>query len=38
MKELLKALGARLVAEGSDGLRTIYHYLLPDGRVVEIVE
>jgi len=38
MKELLKALGARLIAEGSDGLRTICHYLLPDGRVVEIIE
>jgi len=38
MKELLKALrGARIIAEGVKKGRKIIHYLLADGRVVEIV-
>lgn len=38
MKELLKLLrGARLIAKGQDSGRTVYHWLLPDGRVVEVV-
>ncbi len=38
MKELFKALrGARIIAEGVEGGRKIIHYLLTDGRVVEIV-
>ena len=38
MKELLKALrGARIIAEGMENGRKIIHYLLADGRVVEIV-
>lgn len=38
MKKLLEALrGARIIAQGVEGGRTIVHYLLPDGRVIEIV-
>ncbi len=38
MKELLKALrGARIIAEGVESGRKITHYLLADGRVVEII-
>lgn len=38
MKELLKALsGARIIAQGVEGGRKIIHYLLADGRVVEII-
>lgn len=39
MKVLLRAIrGARLIAKGKDGDRTVYHFLLPGGkRVLEIV-
>lgn len=38
MKELLKALrGARIIARGWDNGREIIHYLLGDGRVIEII-
>ena len=38
MTELLKALrGSRIIAQGVEGGRKIIHYLLADGRVVEIV-
>lgn len=38
MKELLAALrGARIVAEGWENGRKIIHFLLVDGRVIEIV-
>jgi len=38
MKQLLKALrGARIIAEGMEHGRKITHYLLADGRVVEII-
>jgi hypothetical protein len=38
MKQLLKALrGARIIAQGMDNGRKVIHYLLPDGRVLEIV-
>ena len=38
MKQLLKALrGARIIAMGMDCGRKITHYLLADGRVVEII-
>lgn len=38
MKELLKLLrGARLLVRGWDNGREVIHYLLPDGRVLEIV-
>jgi len=37
MKPLLKSLKGRLIAEGIDRLgRKIQHYLLPDGRVLEV--
>ncbi len=38
MRELLQLLrGARLLRRGQDGDRKITHWLLPDGRVLEIV-
>jgi len=38
MRELLKALhGSRLIARGEESGLTILRYLLPDGRVLEIV-
>lgn len=38
MRDLLKALkGARIIAQGVEGGRKIIHYLLDDGRVVEVV-
>lgn len=38
MRHVLMALkGARLIAEGSDGDRKVYHYLLPSGVVLEVV-
>jgi hypothetical protein len=38
MRELLKALrGSRLIARGEESGLTILHYLLPDGRVLEVV-
>ncbi|GEM_PF-2785680 len=37
MKELLKSLkGAILIARGVDGGRAIFHYLLPNGVVIEV--
>lgn len=39
MREILKALeGARLIATGVYGGRKISHYLLPDGRVLEVIQ
>jgi hypothetical protein len=38
MKDLLTALrGSRLLAEGVYGRRMVRHYLMPDGRVLEVV-
>ena len=39
MRDILSALkGSRLIAKGMDGKdREILHYLLPDGRVLEII-
>ena len=37
LQKLLSALGARLIVRGVEGGREIAHYLMPDGRVVEIV-
>lgn len=38
MKEVLEALkGARLIAKGTDKGSEVFHYLLPDHRVVEVV-
>jgi hypothetical protein len=38
MHRILKALaGARLIARGADGAQVVYHYLLKDGRVLEVV-
>lgn len=38
MRELLSALrGARLLAKGYEDGAAIFHYLLTDGRVLEIV-
>ena len=39
MKELLKVMrGARIIAEGIENGLRIIHYLLRDGRVVEVVK
>ena len=38
MKELLKFFrGARLIRRGQENGKTISHWLLPDGRVLEVV-
>jgi hypothetical protein len=38
MKDLLSAVrGARVIARGVDNGRKIIHYLLDDGRVLEVV-
>lgn len=38
MKELIAALQAYIVAEGVEDGRKVYHFLLPNGDVVEVVD